>query len=142
VIVHDVGSKTAGLSLADDSGSEVRTGIVIDGPTDMAAAVDETAGVAGGVASTRTDADAVDGVNAGDVEDADAEDADADAEGADGSGVGEVDVVGVGEIAAFLLPACLPTKYAAMQSPIRITDPRMARFRLRDGVIELTCPLI
>jgi hypothetical protein len=122
VTVHEVGSRTAGLSLADDNGTEVLTGIVIDGPTDRAAAVDEAAWLA----------------SAGAVDDAGA--------GEDDVMVGEADVGGgVGEAtgsAAFLLPACLPKRNAPTHSPISRSAPTTASVRLLDALIELTWPVI
>jgi len=60
--------------------------------------------------------------------------------GWDGEKLGEADVGGVAGNEALRLPACLPIKKAATQSPIRRTGPRIARLRLLDGLIKLTYP--
>ncbi|HEY3923393.1 MAG TPA: hypothetical protein VGL75_02440 [Acidothermaceae bacterium] len=123
VIVHDVGTNTAGFSPADDNDTEVCTGMVIDGPA--GAAADETATVADGGASAP--ADAVD------TDDVDADEADA----ADGEG----EVVGAAGSEAFLLPACLPKRKAPTHSPIRTTVPTAANARWLDLLIDATLPL-
>jgi hypothetical protein len=125
VIVQDVGINTAGFSPADDKGTEVCTGIVIEGPTDTATALDVTAGVAGGIA----------GGIAGALADADAE---GDVDGVTATGVATAggEVTAAGE--ALRLPACLPTKNAPTQIPTTPTKPRIDSVRLLAGVIELT----
>jgi hypothetical protein len=124
VIVHDVGTNTAGSSPVDDSGTEVCTGIVIDGPTDAAAALDVTADVASGVAGTLADADP-----AGEA---------ADEGEADGEGEGEADGEGEATGVASRMPACLPTKNAPTQIPITQANPMTDSVLLLAGVIELT----
>ena len=116
----------AGFSPADDNGTEVCTGIVIDGPTEAAGGLDVTADVASGVAGTLADADPVGGAVAR-VDTADDGGEDRDKLG---------DVGGVGD--ALRLPACLPMKNAPTQIPMTATNPSIDSVRLLAGVIELT----
>ena len=106
--MHEVGTNTAGFSPVDDNGTEVCAGIVIELDGGVVGEGDGLADAGGGVAD------------------------------ADGGALGAGDVAGASGGDAFRLPACLPTKNAATQSPIRTTNPATARLRLLDGVIELT----
>ena len=108
VIVQDVGTNTAGFSPADDNGTEVCTGIVIEGPSDAAGALGDANDDDGAIACVDT----------------------ADDGGEDGDERAEGDGAGVGRGAAFRLPACLPTKKAATQRPIRTTNPATCKASL------------
>jgi hypothetical protein len=121
--VQDVGTNTAGSSPADDNGTEVWIGIVIEGATDARDALD-VAAVAGTLADADADAGAVVCVDAAD-----------EGDGEDGDKLGEGDVVGEGD--AFRLPACLPTKNAPTQIPMTQANPSIDSVRLLAGVIEL-----
>ena len=112
VIVHEVGSKTAGLSLVEDSGTEVCTGIVMLG---VSAEVLAT-GLGGG--------EGLADIGGG-----------ADCDGDVAADGGAVDTAGDD---ALRLPACFPTKNAAMHSPISTINPATARFRLVEASIEPT----
>jgi hypothetical protein len=117
LIVHEVGTNTAGLSPVVDSGTEVCTGSEVEATGDVLADV---------LAIELNDDAVLDG---------------AVLDGAvlgDGDEFGDADVVGAAGSAAFRLPACLPTKNAATHSPIRTTNPTTPRLRLLDGLIELT----
>jgi hypothetical protein len=119
VTVHEVGSRTAGLSLADDNGTEVCTGIVMLGPSDAS----------GDALAIELDGEGLDGEGL---------DGELDG-GALGEGEGLADIGGgAAGSEAVRLPACLPTKNAATHNPIRTTNPATARFRLVDALIELT----
>jgi hypothetical protein len=121
--VHTVGTNTAGFSPAEDSGTDVLTGIVVDGPTDAVAVADpEGKNV---MVDVSRDVLAI-GLGSGAL---------------DGRVDGEAELVGATTGAALRLPACLPTKNAATHNPIRTTNPATARFRLLNEVIELTWPV-
>jgi hypothetical protein len=139
VIAHDVGTKTAGSSPADDNGTEVCTGSVIDGPTDAAAATELDDGELDDGAPDGAELAACDGLAGGGLADNDG-DRDSDTDG-DKLGEAEADAGGVAGTDAFRLPACLPMKNAPIASPIRTTNATIARLRLLDGVIEPTYPL-
>jgi hypothetical protein len=123
--VHALGTNTAGLSPAVDSGPEVCTGIVVDDAD------------AGGAVNTGADTDCPD-TNGAKDEDADDVEVEARTDGEQGAELGEAGVVGAAAGDAFRLPACLPMKNAMTQSAIRRTHPTTARLRLSDGLIELT----
>jgi hypothetical protein len=134
VIVHEVGTNTAGFSPADDRGTEVCTGSVIDGPTDAGARDD-------GGANTDAGAD-------GDSEGEGADDGEADTrtDGEDGAaerdansnGFGETAVAGAAGSDALRLPACLPKRNAPTHSATRSTAPPIASVRLLDRFMKLT----
>lgn len=132
LIVHEVGTNTAGLSPVVDSGTEVCTGSEVEATGDVLADV---------LAIELNDGAVLDGAVLGDaVLDGAVLDGAVlgDAVLGDGDEFGDADVVGAAGSAAFRLPACLPTKNAATHSPIRTTNPTTPRLRLLDGLIELT----
>ena len=118
MIVQDVGTNTAGFSPADDNGTEVCTGIVIDGPTEAA----------GGLADTDADGSTI----------ACVEDADDGGEDRDELGEADDELGDVGGGDALRLPACLPTKNAPMQIPMTAKNPSIDRVRLLAGVMSWT----
>jgi hypothetical protein len=138
VIVHDVGTNTAGFSPADDNDTEFCTGMVIDGPACTAA--DETATVADGGAIALADAVDPDEADAGDGEGEDGGD-EGGRVGDVGSGLDDDEVVGAAGGDAFRLPACLPKRNAPTHKPIRTTAPTTANTRWLDGLIDATLPL-
>ena len=139
VIVHDVGNSTEGSSPVVESGTEIRTGSLSDGPSEaaVAAALD----VSADAIAIEADGEGLDGEGL-DGEGLDGEGLDGeglDGEGLDGEGLDGETAGGVAVVCR--LPACLPTKNAATHSPIRTTNPATARFRLFDELIEPTSPL-
>jgi hypothetical protein len=135
--VHEVGTNTAGSSPEVDSGTEVRTGIVIVGPTDVSGAALAT-GLDGGALGGALDGGALDGgaVSGGE------EVAAAGGDELVAEGDPDCDTEGESGADARRLPACLPKKKAPTHSPTRRTAPRDASFRFVDGLIELTWPVI
>ena len=129
LIVHEVGTSTAGFSPVDDSGTEIRSGMVMDGPKEEArpADADTTAvkvDVSGDVLVIKLDAEAL-----------------GDGEALTGGGTlldeGCVTAAGWAAEATLRLPACLPTKNTPTHKPTMPTNPRTDSVRLLARVIEL-----